>query len=118
MQGKRLFSSHNPGVYQVLSTDTPASLTKATVLTYTTYNNVSVVSERDFGSSETTPSTTELRRTETTYITSSSYTNRHLLHLSLIMKVFPGGSSTPTSRVDYAYDDYQAAHTNMSGRDD
>jgi hypothetical protein len=110
--------SRNPRVYQVLSTDTPSSLTKATVLTYTTYNNVSVVSERDFGSNETTPSTTELRRTETTYVTSSSYTNRHLLHLPSMVKVFPGGSSTPASRVDYAYDDYGSAHTNMTGRDD
>jgi hypothetical protein len=41
--------NQNPRVYQTRTTDVPAGLTKATVLSYTTSdNNVSVVSERDF----------------------------------------------------------------------
>jgi len=111
-------NSRNPRVYQILSTDTPAGLTKATVLSYTTYNNVSTVSERDFGTSETSPSSTEVRRTETTYVTSSNYTNRRLLHLPSMVKVFPGGSSTPAARVDYTYDNYGTSHANMTARDD
>ncbi|HBB94675.1 MAG TPA: hypothetical protein DC054_04735 [Blastocatellia bacterium] len=61
-------SNLNPRVYQIRTTDVPASLTKATVLSYTDYNNVSLVSERDF-TTDGTVSSTELRKTETTYIT-------------------------------------------------
>jgi RHS repeat-associated protein len=110
-------NSHNPRVYQALSTDTPAGLTKATVLSYTNYNNISTVSERDFTTNGTV-SSTELRRTETTYVTSSNYTNRHLLHLPSMVKVFPGGSSTAAARVDYTYDDYGTSHANMTARND
>lgn len=110
-------NNRNPRVYQIRSTDTPAGLTKATVLTYTSYNNVSVVSERDI-TTDGSVSSTELRRTEATFVTSSSYINRHLLHLPSIVKVFPGGSSTPSSRVDYTYDNYGTSHANMTSRDD
>src|SRR6266568_3761759 len=106
----------NPRVYQIRSTDDGGN-TKATVLTYTTYNNVSVVSERDF-TTDGSISSTELRRTETGYVTSSSYTNRHLLHLPSGVQVFPGGSTSPSSRVDYAYDDYGASHANLTARSD
>jgi hypothetical protein len=91
--------------------------TKATVFSYTSYNNVSAISERDFTTNGTI-STTELRRTETTYITSSNYINRHLLRLPSTDKVFPGGSTTPSERVDYAYDDYGTSHANVTARDD
>lgn len=111
-------NSRNPRVYQIITTDVAASLSKATVLTYTTYNNISAVSERDFGGDATTPYSTEVRRTETTYVTSSSYIDRHLLHLPSTIKVFPGGSNTPASRVDYAYDDYGTSHANLTARDD
>ncbi len=67
-----------PRVSQVRTTDVPAGLTKGTVLSYTTYNNVSTVSERAF-TTDGSVSATELRRTETTYVTSSSYTSRYLL---------------------------------------
>lgn len=90
--------------------------TKATVLSYTTYNNISAVSERDF-TTDGSVSATELRRTETTYVTSSNYTDRHLLQLVATVKVFPGGS-TPGARIDYAYDDYGSSHTNMTARND
>lgn len=106
----------NPRISEVLSTNSVAGVTKAKVFSYTSYNNVSVESEREFSTSETTPSTTELRRTETTYVTSSNYTARRLLHLPSMVKVFPGGSSTPVSRVDYAYDDYGT--TPMTARDE
>lgn len=108
-------NSQNPRVYQALTTDSVAGLTKAKVLTYTSYNNVASVSERDFTTNGTV-SSTELRRTEMTYVT-SGYVGRHLLHLPATIKVFPGGSSTPTSRVDYAYDDYGSSHANMTSRE-
>lgn len=110
-------SGRNARVYRIRKTDTPSSLTKATVLTYSSYNNVSVFSERDI-TTDGSVSATELRRTEVTYVTSSSYINRRQLHLPASVKVFPGGSSTPASRIDYAYDNYGTAHANMTARDD
>ena len=106
----------NPRVNQIRSTDDGGN-TRATVLTYTTYNNVSAVSERDF-TTDGSISSTELRRTETGYVTSSSYTNRHLLHLPSGVQVFAGGSTTPSSQVDYAYDDYGTSHANLTARND
>ena len=98
-----------------------ADKTSATVLSYddanTPYNNVSVVSEREFTNNGTI-SNTELRRTETTYVTSSNYLNRRLLRLPSMVKVFPGGSSTPISRVDYAYDEYGSSHADLTPRND
>jgi len=108
-------NNKNPRVYQILSTDSLASLTKATVLSYTTYNNVSSVSERDFTTNGTV-SSTELRRTDTTYVTDSIYINRRLYHLPSSVKVYPGGSSTPISGIDYAYDNYGTNHANMTPR--
>jgi len=98
-----------------------AGKTTASVFSYddahTPYNNVSVVSERDF-TSDGSVSSAELRRTETTYVTSSNYLDRQLLHLPSMMKVFPGGSSTPASRVDFAYDNYGSSHANLTARND
>ena len=98
-----------------------AGKTIAKVFTYddahTAYNNVSVVSERDFTTNGSI-SSTELRRTETTYVTSSNYLNRRLLHLPSMVKVFPGGSSTPAARIDYAYDQYGSSHENLTARND
>ena len=95
--------------------------TIATVFSYddahTPYNNISAVSERDF-TTDGTASSTELRRTETTYVTGSNYLNRRLLGLPAMVKVFPGGSSTPAARIDYAYDDYGSSHANLTARDD
>jgi RHS repeat-associated protein len=108
-------SSQNPRPYQILTTDSLASLTKAIVLSYTTYNNVSSVSERDFTTNGTV-SSTELRHTDTTYVTDSNYISRRLLHLPASVKVYAGGSSTPVSRVDYAYDNYGTSHASMTAR--
>ena len=108
-------SNKNPRPYQMLITDSLAGLTKATVLGYTSYNNVSSVSERDFTTNGTI-STTELRRTETSYVTSSAYTSRRLLHLPSNVRVYAGGSSTPLSRIDYTYDDYGTNHANLTAR--
>jgi len=97
-----------------------AGKTKASVFTYdstTPYNNVFRVSERDF-TSDGTISSTELRKTETTYVTSSNYLNRRLLNLPSIVKTFAGSSSTPVARIDYGYDDYGSGHENMTSRDD
>lgn len=97
-----------------------AGKTKATVFTYdssTAFNNVFRVSERDF-TSDGSISSTELRKTETTYVTSSDYINRRLLHLPSMVKIFGGGASTPASRVDYSYDSYGTLHANLTSRDD
>jgi RHS repeat-associated protein len=97
-----------------------AAKTRAIVYSYdssTPYNNVSVVSERDF-STDGTASNTELRKTETTYVTSSSYLNRHLLHLPSMVKVKIGGTSTTIARVDYEYDNYGSSHANLTPRSD
>lgn len=110
-------NNNNIRVSQVLNTDVPAGLTTATVYSYTSYNNVSVSSERDF-TTNGTASSTELRRTELTYVTSSNYINHHLLNLPSMIKVFPGGSTTPAARVDYAYDNYGTSHANLTARDD
>jgi RHS repeat-associated protein len=106
----------SPRVSQVRKTN-DAGQTKATVLTYAaSYNNVAAVSERNF-TTDGSVSATELRRTETTYVTSTSYINRRLIHLPSTIKVFAGGSSTPASRVDYTYDDYGTNHANLTPRD-
>ncbi len=100
-----------------ITNDGNPAQTKATVLTYTSFNNVSIVSERDF-TTDGSVSSAELRRTETSYVTSSNYINRRLLHLQSTVKVFAGGSTTPSSRTDFAYDDYGASHANLTRRDD
>lgn len=108
-------NNKNARPYQILTTDSLAGLTNATVLSYTTYNNISSISERDFTTNGTV-STTELRRTETTYKTDSIYISRRLYHLPASVKVYPVNSSTPISRIDYTYDDYGANHANMTAR--
>lgn len=113
-------TNNTPRVASIKVTN-EAGKTTATVLTYddsnTPYNNVSKISEREF-STDGSISSTELRRTETTYVTSSNYINRRLLRLPSIVKVFPGGSTTPISRVDYTYDNYGSSHANLTARDD
>ena len=111
-------SNGTPRVANIKFTN-EANKTTATVFTYdsnTPYNNVSVVSERDFTTDGSLGS--EVRRTETTYVTSSSYLNRRLLHLPSMVKVFPGGSSTAASRIDYGYDNYGTSHADMTSRND
>lgn len=100
-----------------VTNDGSTPLTKATVFGYTSYNNLSSLSERDF-TNDGSVSSTELRRTETTYVTSSNYINRNLLRLPSTVKVFAGGATTPISRVDYAYDNYGTNHANLTARDD
>lgn len=90
---------------QKVETTNEAQETKATAFTYdanTIFNNAIVVSERDFASPGTLGA--ELRRVETTYQNSTNYTNRGLIHLPLTVKVFAGGSYTPSSYVAYTYD--------------
>lgn len=113
-------SNGTPRVASIRVTN-EAGKTSARVLSYddanTPYNNVSVISERDF-TTDGSVSSTELRRTEITYVTSSNYLNRRLLRLPSMVKVFPGASSTPISRVDYTYDQYGSSHENMTARSD
>ncbi|MCU1264588.1 MAG: repeat-associated core domain [Acidobacteria bacterium] len=110
-------SAGNPRVHVQWVTNSRAILTKATVFSYTTYNNVSAISERAYTTSESALGS-EVRRTEITYAheTSSSYISRHLLHLPATVKVFEGGSSTPSSRTDYEYDNYSSGGTSLTGR--
>lgn len=111
-------SSGPPRVaYLRVTDDGSTPRTKATVYSYTSYNNISSVSERDF-TTDGSVSSTVLRHTDTTYVTSSNYTDRRLLHLPASVQVFAGGASTPTARVDYAYDDYGTSHANLTARDD
>jgi hypothetical protein len=81
---------------QKVQTTNEAGQTEAITLSYdssTIYNNVSVVSERDFATAGTLG--TELRRTEISYQTGSSYTSRGLFHLPTSVKVYPGGLTRP-----------------------
>ncbi len=103
-----------------IKTTNEAGKTRASVFSYdssTPYNNISVISERDF-TTDGSIALTELRRTETTYVTSSNYLNRRLLHLPSMVKVFPGGSSTPAARIDLTYDNYGTNHANLTARND
>jgi RHS repeat-associated protein len=111
-------STSNPRMSQILTTDA-AGWTKATVLTYaSTYNNISVISERAFTTNGTVGS--ELRRTERSYETSANYTNRHLLHLTHEIVVYgvSNGTATAAARVTYEYDNYGSNHGNLTHRDD
>jgi RHS repeat-associated protein len=98
---------YNPRLSQV-KIKNDAGQTKATVFTYddsnSIYNNVSVVSERDFTTDDSV-SSTELRRTESTYLNDSSYWSRGLIHLPTSVKVYNPGVSTAVSQVDYLYDE-------------
>ena len=88
-----------------IETTNEAQQTRATDFTYDTatiFNNVTIVSERDFAPAGTFG--TELRRTQTTYENSANYTNRGLIHMPKTVKVYPGGSATPSSHVAYTYD--------------
>lgn len=112
-------SSGPPRVTSIRETN-EAGKTRASVLTYDTstpYNNVHVISERDF-TTDGSISGIELRKTVTDYVSSSSYLNRHLYHLPASVKIMPGGSSTVISRTDYQYDNYGSSHANMTARSD
>lgn len=98
-------TNNTPRVASVRTTN-EAGKTNASVFTYdssTPYNNTSVISERDF-TTDGSISSTQLRKTEITYVTSSPYMARFLLRLPSMVKIFDGTSTTPASRVDYAYD--------------
>lgn len=74
--------------------------TRATTFQYDSYNNQTVVKEHDFAASGSLG--TELRRTETAYITNAAWTNNNLLHLPQSVKTIVG--ATVVSRTDYEYD--------------
>lgn len=84
----------------IVDVTSEAEETRRTTYGYTSYNNVSVVSERDFAPAGT--SGPELRRTETTYEEGANWTNRRLVHLPKIVRVYDG--STVVSRTDFNYD--------------
>jgi YD repeat-containing protein len=99
-----------PRLTQVKTTN-EAGQTKAVVFTYdpaTPYNNLSKVSERELTTNGSV-SPIELRRTETTYVTDSAFTNRGLISVPSIVKVFAGGSTNPIARTDYSYDEFSLA---------
>jgi RHS repeat-associated protein len=108
-------TSDNQPQLTAVKTTNDAGQTTATFFGYGDYNNVTSASERDI-TYDTTISTTELRRTETTYETSASYTSRGLIHLPKIVKVFAPGSITPAAQTDYSYD--ESSLTSYSDLDD
>lgn len=63
---------------------------------YTSYGNASEMREYDYGLSLA-------RRTDTTFVTSSNYTSRHILDLPSTAIVYDG-SGTATSNAAYTYD--------------
>ena len=97
----------NPRPHDVKFTNDASQVT-TTVYTYSTYNNVTVISIRGFDNAE-------VRRVENEYQTDAAWTSRYLLHLVTSARVFAGGaaSTSPTSRVDFAYD---TAGANLTGR--
>ncbi|HEX8649217.1 MAG TPA: RHS repeat-associated core domain-containing protein, partial [Pyrinomonadaceae bacterium] len=105
-------SGRNPRVQKV-ETINEAGQSRTTQYSYTSYNNVSVVSERDWSAVGTVGS--ELRRKETTYETGTAWTSRRLVRLAKSIKVFKGGTATPASRVEYGYD---TVGSNLLRRDD
>lgn len=86
----------------VIEVTNEAGETKATTYDYTnmSYNNVGKVVEHDFAPAGTVGA--ELRRTETTYEEGANWTNRRLVHLPKIVKVYDG--QTVISHVDFTYD--------------
>lgn len=84
----------------VVEVTNEAGETRSMTYGYTTYNNVNVVSERDFAPAGTLG--TELRRTETTYEEGANWTNRRLVHLPKIVRVYDG--INVISRIDFTYD--------------
>lgn len=113
--------TNGPARVTDVRTTNEAGKTSAVVYSYddanTPYNNVTVVSERAF-TTDGSVSSTELRKTVTSYVTSSSYLDRRLLHLPSSVRVRAGGSSTDLSRTDYEYDNYGSSHANMTPRSD
>jgi RHS repeat-associated protein len=89
----------NPSVIKTEQTN-DAGQTKATTFEYDTYNNPTVVKEHDFATAGTLG--TELRKTETSYVTGSQWINNNLLHLPQSVKTIV--NSTVVSRTDYEYD--------------
>lgn len=100
-------TGHNPRPLQLQMTN-DAGQSTTMVLTYSSYNNVVAASTRGFDG-------VEVRRVETEYQTNAAWTNRRLLHLPISARVYAGGSTTPASRIDYAYD---TAGTNLTPRND
>jgi RHS repeat-associated protein len=100
-------NGHNARPQQLQMTN-DAGQTTTVVITYSTYNNVISTSTRGFDG-------VEVRRVETDYQTDPTWTSRYLLHLPLTTRVYAGGSATPASRVDYAYD---TDGTNLIPRND
>ncbi len=89
----------NPRVSKIIQTN-EVGQAKATAFTYDDYDNPTIASEYDFD--PTGQATTELRRTETTYITSGDWIANRLVHLPLSVKKIV--NDAVVSRTDYEYD--------------
>jgi RHS repeat-associated protein len=98
-------NSKNPRPHQfVIKNDAQDATT--IVITYSTYNNVTVSSIRGFDG-------VEVRRVETDFETNAAWINRRLLHLPTSRRVYAGGATSPSSRTDYVYD---TAGSNLTAR--
>jgi RHS repeat-associated protein len=106
-EGQPLQSSDSywePGAYgsprptRVEKTDERGQVTAAAFTYGSVYNQVTEVRDYDYGGS------TLLRSTLTTYQNSSSYTNRHIFNLPLLVEVYAADNTTRVSHTDYQYD--------------
>ena len=94
-------SSLNPRLTQVLYTLNDTGQESEIQTDYTTYSNPSELREYDYGSGA--PGTL-IRSTDYDYVTSSNYTNAHILNFALAAIVYNGTSSpgpTPASELSY-----------------
>lgn len=88
--------NHNPRIQSLVRTIYPSNKASRVDYAYTTYGNVSQVSESDWYG-------VPKRSTHTEYLTSSSYVNRHILDRATRIQVkAPDG--TVISRSDFSYD--------------
>ena len=115
--------SPNPRINKLdLTNDaSPTPQTKSIVYSYGKFNNVTAVYECDFNVTCTPQDAAQkaLRRTETTYVEDTNWTDRGLIHLPKTVKVFAGTSTSPASQTDFNYDEYIApAGTPLTPRTD
>lgn len=108
-------NSLNPRITQVLTTLNDTGQESEVQTDYTTFGNPSEVREYDFGSGGVG---SLLRKTDYTYVTSTNYTNLHILNLRASTIIY-NGPGTAASNSAYAYDGTSlTGATGASGHDD
>lgn len=97
--GQTAVGRRNPRV-QKIETANEVGQVQATTFGYDAYNNQTLVAEHDFAAVGTVGA--ELRRTETTYVSSGDWIYNHLYHLPLSVKRIV--NNAVVSRTEYQYD--------------